>query len=244
MKYFDTVKRLLTESWFDEARRMDRNWRLLVTWFLVAFTFYFCLVGPFVSFSILRAPLAGVIREVAFWLFCGRVLWTFLGKKGKDVSGPRQEGGLLYVAVILCMDVWWVTSTVLGGTGTGSVYQVMRFDPTVSTQLWLSVLAVSLIVSRRGTLDLGSGRERWLLSYLAFLTALLMMIADTDFHFPSTITWQRWITWRILNYAIILPYLLAGVLAIHGMALRRIVIVGTLAIVGLFSFLLLTGRNP
>ena len=234
--------------WFSPARQLPPAWRISITWLLLILILLFCYSLPLVRFGFLRPPLYFASHRIAVLLSIG-VLASVLVVPGRP-PGPLQEGGLAFLTIIFLMMAWWVASTMEAGTGLPTIFDNLASDPTVATQLFLSSFAVRRIIQRPppgkklgGMINLGDNRLRWVASYLIFLLALIVMIADTDFQFSiKTICWQRWICWRILDAAIIIPYLIAGILVVNGMRMRVVGGVGAIAIPILFFLLWWFGK--
>ncbi len=248
---------------------IPRRWRRAITGILVLVLALLLFGGPFVSFSIWREDLHRFIRPIAVGLFIlitlrkvvlGRrsltpTLRKLLGQgRGlrhahaeKEEAATRQEGGLLFIAIVVEMLLWWIASTLKAGTGEGSIVDTVVWDPTVSTQLWLSCLAMSILAGSEGAaIDLGKHLGRWFLSYFVFLTAMGMMIADTDYQYQvaALITWDDWILWRILNFSLIVPYLVGGLLVVRGVSLKLVCGVGAVSIPIVYFLLWVFGVAP
>lgn len=207
---------------------------------LVAVLLLFVIGSLFISYHPILIPLSRVSAVFSTALnivaITGFVGLAFLRRK--DIPEP---GGWLYIAFLLMMLLWWGTSLVREGRVpiTGLLEQ-----PTFATQALLTSLAAALIILPFGTIQIGPNVWWWLASIVLFFLAMVVMVADTDYHHFAAvdpITRNTWLIWRMWNYGLIVPYLLLALCVLHGMPLSYAAGAGLLAATFLFVATLFQG---
>ncbi len=231
-------------------------WRAGVTLVSGALLVAMAAVVPFVKLDSLR----GLIGDgVAFISLLVAVITATYGLRGKGHLAPSatsqpeprhrpQPGGLLYVGVVLLMAAWWITSTEVAGTGLGSLVRTILHDPTVRPQLELCIAALVWVGGTHGVRPMAGSQGRWVASAATFLCAQAMMIGDTDWQYlykpQDPLTHGEWLHWRVLNYMLIVPFLSACILVLHGVRLKLLAGLGCIGIPAAFILTVASGNTP
>lgn len=192
-----------------------------------------------------------LLRPMGRWLAAVGTLGQALGMTGllgfclSRRGHVEEPGGGAFVLFMLVILVWWGASLVRETKHTA--FTVLSKSPTYLSQVFLTSLAAACIFRPPfGAIELDSNIYWWVASFLIFLIAMLVMVADTDFHFLGSdqdleeeglmrIDRAKWLTWRAWNYGLIVPYLLLGMLVLLGLRVMVAAGVGSLVAIALLT---------
>lgn len=164
-----------------------------------------------------------------------------------------EPGGWAFILFLIVMLVWWGVSLVRETNYTPLA--VLAESPTFISQAFLTSIAAACIYRPPfGTIEIQGNIGWWIAAFLILLCAMLVMVADTDFHHfgedeqlqkahLDRISREKWIIWRAWNYGLIVPYLALGILVLLGMPLLYAAGMGSLASIGLLVDTLRKGKT-